>query len=72
MCRQFVFKFGDLAVEFDDDADRGAGGRGERRGDRRGSGQLFGAQRCPDLSGAGVDVALAPSVFEGRPDLGQA
>ena len=36
----------DLTVQFDDDADRGAGGRGECGGDRGGRGELLGAQRC--------------------------
>ena len=29
MCGQFGFEVGDLVVQFGDDADRGAGGRGE-------------------------------------------
>jgi hypothetical protein len=63
---------GDLAVELDDDAHRGTGSHGERGGDRRGSGELLGAQRRRDLLSTGVDVALAPAVFEGRTDLRQA
>jgi hypothetical protein len=43
MCGQFGLKLGDLAVELDDDAHRGTGGRGECDGDRRGSGELLGA-----------------------------
>ena len=45
MCGQFGREVGDLAVEPDDDAHRRAGRRGERGGDRRGSGELFGAVR---------------------------
>ena len=51
----------DLAVQLGDDADRGAGGRGERGGDRGGGGELLGAQHGLDLLGPGVEVALAPS-----------
>jgi hypothetical protein len=43
MCGQFGFKVADLAVELDDDAHRGAGGRGVSGDERRGSGELFGA-----------------------------
>ena len=72
MCGQFGFEFGDLAVELDNDADRGTGSRGERGGDRRGSGELLSAQRRRDLLSTGVDVALPASAFEGRTDLLQA
>jgi hypothetical protein len=34
MCRQFGFEVGDLTVQFDDDADRGADGCGECGSDR--------------------------------------
>lgn len=44
MCRQFSFEVGDLAVQFGDDADCGAGGGRECGGDGGGSGELFGAQ----------------------------
>ena len=64
MCRQFGLEVADLTVQFDDDADRGAGGRGECGGDRGGRGELLGAQRCGDLLGAGIEVALSPSAFE--------
>jgi hypothetical protein len=66
---QFGFKVGDLAVELDDDAHRGTGGRGECGGDRRGSGELCGAQCRRDVLSADIDVALAPSVFEGGSDF---
>jgi hypothetical protein len=65
MRRQFGLEVGDLAVELDDDADRGDGGRGECGGDRGGGGELLGAQYRRDLPGAGIYVALAPSMFEG-------
>jgi hypothetical protein len=65
MRRQFGLKGGDLAVQFGDDADRGAGGRGVSGGDRGGSGELLGAQRGRDFLSAGIDVASASSVFEG-------
>jgi hypothetical protein len=45
MYGQFGLAVGALAVEPDDDAHRRAGRRGERGGDRRGSGELFGAVR---------------------------
>src|SRR5277367_3995962 len=64
MCRQFGLEVGDLAVQLDDDADRGPGGRGERGGDRGRGGELLGAQRCRDLLGTGVEVALSPSALE--------
>ena len=54
----------DLAVQLGDDADGGAGGRGERRGDRGGCGELLGAQRGRDFAGAGGEIALPPSAFE--------
>ena len=44
----------------------------ERRGDRRGCGQLFGAQGDPDLAGAGGDIALPATAFERGLDRGQA
>lgn len=72
MCRQFSFEVGDLVVQFTDHGYRGAGGRGECGGDRGGCGELLGAQRCEDLLSSGIDVALSPSMFECRPDLGQA
>jgi hypothetical protein len=65
MCGQFGFEIGDLAVQLDDDADRGAGGRGECGGDRGGSSELLGAQHCCDLFGPGIEVALSPTAFEG-------
>ena len=61
MCRQFGLEVGDLAVELGDDADRGAGGRGERGGDRGGGGELLGAQHGRDLLGADIEVALSPT-----------
>jgi len=64
MCRQLGLEVGDLAVQLDDDADRGPGGRGECGSDRGGGGELLGAQRCGDLLGAGIEVALSPSTFE--------
>jgi hypothetical protein len=72
MCGQFGLELGDLAVELTDDAYRSAGGRGERGSERRWCSQLCGAQRSRDLLGAGIDVALTPTVFEGGSDLGQA
>jgi hypothetical protein len=45
MYGQFGLAVGALAVEPDDDAHRRAGRHGERGGDRRGSGELFGAVR---------------------------
>ena len=65
MCGQFGLEVGDLAVQLDDDAHRGTGGRGECGGDRGGGGELLGAQHSRDLLGAGIEVALSPSVFEG-------
>ena len=53
MCRQFGFEVADLAVEFGDDADRGAGGGGERGGDRGGCGELLGSQRGLDVAEPG-------------------
>jgi len=64
MCRQFGFEVADLVVQFGDDADRGAGGRGECGGDRGGGGELLGAQRGGDLLGPCIEVALSPSMFE--------
>ena len=61
---QFEFEVTDLAVQLGDDADRGPGGRGERGGDRGGGGELLGTQRCRDLLGAGIEVALSPSTFQ--------
>ena len=58
---QFGLEIGDLAVQLGDDADRGAGGRGERGGDRGGGGELLGAQRGRISLGAGIEVALPPS-----------
>ena len=52
------FELADLVVQLGDDADGGAAGGRERRGDRRGCGQLFGAQGDPDLADAGGDIAL--------------
>jgi len=72
MCGQFSFEVGDLVVQFGDDADRGAGGRGECGGDRGRGGEVLGAQCCDDLLSPGIDVALSPSMFECRSDLGQA
>jgi hypothetical protein len=43
MCRQLGLQVDDLAVQFDDDADRGAGRRAERRGDPGRGGELPGA-----------------------------
>jgi hypothetical protein len=37
----------------------------KRGGERRGRGELLGAQHCRDLLGAGIEVGLSPSVFEG-------
>ena len=37
-----------------------------------GCGELLGAQRCEDLLGPGIDVALSPRMFECPADLGQA
>src|ERR1700722_7278649 len=54
MCGQFGLEFADLAVELDDDAHCGTGGRGECGGDRRGSGELLGAQRRRNVLSAGV------------------
>ena len=70
MCRQFGFEVADLAVQLDDDADRGPGRRGECGG--TGARERFGAQHGRNLLSAGIEVALSPSVFEGRPDLRQA
>ena len=64
MVGQLGFELGDLAVQLGDDADRGAGGRGERGGDRGRGGELLGAQHCCDLFGAGIEVALSPTAFE--------
>ena len=50
MCRQFGFEIGDLAVQFGDDADRGAGGGRERGRDRGRGGELLGAQDGLDLA----------------------
>ena len=65
------FELADLVVQLGDDADGGAGGGRERRGDRRGCGQLFGAQRGPDFAGAGGDIALPATAFERGLDRGQ-
>ena len=40
--------------------------------DRRGCGQLFGAQCGPDFAGAGGDIALPATAFERGLDRGQA
>jgi len=72
MCGQFGFEVTDLTIQFGDDADCGAGGRGECGGDRGGCGELLGAQRCGDLLSPSIEVALSPSAFECRSDLGQA
>jgi hypothetical protein len=64
MCRQFDLEVADLAVQFGDDADRGAGGRSERGGDCGGRGELLGAQSGLNLFGAYIEVALSPSGFE--------
>src|SRR6185437_17058506 len=66
------FELADLVVQLADDADGGAAGGRERRGDRRGCGQLFGAQCDPDFAGAGGDIALPATAFEGGLDRGQA
>ena len=66
------FELADLVVQLGDDADGGAGGGRERRSDRRGCGQLFGAQRGPDFAGAGGDIALPATAFERGLDRGQA
>jgi len=42
MCRQFGLEVGDLAVQLGNDADGGAGGGTERRGDRGRGSQLLG------------------------------
>ena len=52
--------------------DRSAGAGPERGGDRGGRGELLGAQHGLNLLCPGVEVALAPSGFERRPDLRQA
>jgi len=44
----------------------------ERGGDRGGGGQLLAAQHLLNLQCSAVEVTLAPSGFECRPDLGQA
>ena len=72
MVGQGGFELADLAVQLDDDADGGAGGRRERRGDPRGCGQLFGAQCGPDFAGAGGDIALPATAFECGLDRSQA
>ncbi len=69
---QAYFELADVAVQLGDDADGGAGGGRERRGDRRGCGQLFGAQGDPDFAGAGGDIALPAAAFERGLDRGQA
>ena len=69
---QAGLELADLAVQFGDDADSGAGGGRERRRDPRGCGQLFGAQRDPDFAGAGGDIALPATAFERGLDRGQA
>ena len=61
---QFGLELGDLAVEFDDDAHRGSGGRAERGGDRRGSGELLDAQHRRDLLSTNVHIALAPTMLK--------
>jgi hypothetical protein len=43
MCCQFGLEVADLAVQFNDDADRGAGGCRECCGDRGGGGELLSA-----------------------------
>ena len=72
MFGQAYFELADLAVQLGDDADGGAGGGSERRGDRRGCGQLLGAQGGPDFAGTGGDIALPATVFERGLDRGQA
>src|SRR5690349_13174190 len=69
MCRQLGLEVANLAVQFGDDGDHGAGGRRECCGDGGGSGELFGAQRGLNFLSSGIDVALSPSTFECRPDL---
>jgi hypothetical protein len=54
MCGPFSFEVGDLVVQFTDDADRGAGGRGECGGDRRRCGELLGAVSCSVRSAATI------------------
>ena len=65
---QAGLELADLAVQFGDDGHRGAGGGGKRGTDRCRRGRLLGAQRGLDLTGAGVDIALAPTAFERRMD----
>ena len=53
------FELGDLAVEFADDAHRGAWWWRRRRRRAPRGGQLGGAQRGLDFAGTGLEVALA-------------
>jgi hypothetical protein len=57
MLSQRGFQLADLAVELGDDAYRGAGGGGERRGYRGGWGQLLRPQRGLDLTRPDIDIA---------------
>jgi hypothetical protein len=66
------FELADLAVQFGDDGDRGAGGGRERRSYRCRGGQLFGPQSGLNLAGAGGDIALPATVFERGLDRRQA
>ena len=72
MVGQRGFELADVAVQLGDDADRGAGGSGERHGDRRWAASCSVPQCGLDLAGAGVDIALTPTAFERGLDLCQA
>ena len=63
MCRQLGLEVGDLAVQFVDDADRGARGCGVSGTDTRWRGTVVGAQRRCDFLRTGVDVALAREII---------
>jgi len=61
----------DLPVELGDDCDLGAGDRGERVGDGRGSLELAGAQTRLDLGRLGIQVALPAAAAKCATDLSE-